>query len=381
MCTFAVSLYNDIMAHKILIATGGGDCPGLNAVIRGIVKRAAQEGGEWQIFGCIESFNGILKDDVEIVELTESKVSGLHVKGGTIIKTTNKGGPFHFPVRKPDGSWVMEDRSQLMKKRFENMGFDAIINIGGDGSQRISLDLLKLGIPVVGVPKTIDNDLSSTDFTFGFQTAVQIATEAIDKLVTTAESHNRVFIMEVMGRDAGWIALHTAIAGGADVCIIPEIPYNPEAIAKKIETRYKNGMGFCNIVIAEGAKRVGGDVVGKAPTAIGDQHIKLGGVGDVLKQELVDLGVEHDIRVTVLGHLQRGGTPVAYDRILATEFGVKAFELVKEKKYGNLVVYRHPNISYVPLEEAVKEPHLVKPDDFLVKAARGVGVVFGDEIS
>jgi len=367
------------MSHKILIATGGGDCPGLNAVIRGIVKRAAQESEDWEIYGCIESFNGILKDDVEIVRLTESMVSGLHVKGGTIIKTTNKGGPFHFPVRQPDGSWVMEDRSQLMKKRFENMGFDAIINIGGDGSQRISLDLLNLGIPVVGVPKTIDNDLSSTDFTFGFQTAVQIATEAIDKLVTTAESHNRVFIMEVMGRDAGWIALHTAIAGGADVCIIPEIPYRPEAIAKKIETRYKNGMGFCNIVIAEGAKRVGGTVTGHAPTAAGDQHIKLGGVGDVLKQELTDLGVEHDIRVTVLGHLQRGGTPVAYDRILATEFGVKAFELVKEKKYGNLVVYRHPDISYVPLEEAVKEPHLVKPDDFLVKAARGVGVVFGDE--
>ena len=202
------------MAHKILIATGGGDCPGLNAVIRGIVKRAHLEQDEWQIYGCIESFNGILKDNVEIVELTESMVSGLHVKGGTIIKTTNKGGPFHFPVRQPDGSWKVEDRSQLMKKRFENMGFDAIINIGGDGSQRISLDLLNIGIPVVGVPKTIDNDLSSTDFTFGFQTAVQIATEAIDKLVTTAESHNRVFIMEVMGRDAGWIALHTAIAHG-----------------------------------------------------------------------------------------------------------------------------------------------------------------------
>ena len=203
------------MSHKILVATGGGDCPGLNAVIRGIVKRAALEADEWQVYGCIESFNGILKDNVEIVELTESMVSGLHVKGGTIIKTTNKGGPFHFPVRLPDGSWKMEDRSQLMKKRFENMGFDAIINIGGDGSQRISLDLLNIGIPVVGVPKTIDNDLSSTDFTFGFQTAVQIATEAIDKLVTTAESHNRVFIMEVMGRDAGWIALPRRAPGSS----------------------------------------------------------------------------------------------------------------------------------------------------------------------
>ncbi|MBP5563794.1 MAG: 6-phosphofructokinase, partial [Bacteroidales bacterium] len=173
------------MAHKILVATGGGDCPGLNAVIRGIVKRAAQEGEDWQVFGCIESFNGILKDNVEIVPLTESTVSGIHVKGGTIIKTTNKGGPFHFPVRQPDGNWKMEDRSQLMKKRFQNIGFDAIINIGGDGSQRISLDLLKLGIPVLGVRKTFENDLSSTVFTIGFLPAVQIAWVDVDKLVTT----------------------------------------------------------------------------------------------------------------------------------------------------------------------------------------------------
>lgn len=366
------------MAHKILVATGGGDCPGLNAVIRGIVKRASLE-PDWQIFGCIESFNGILKDEIEIVELTEQMVSGLHVKGGTIIKTTNKGGPFHFPVKQADGSWVMEDRSQLMKKRLEEMGFDAVINIGGDGSQAISKKLMDMGIHVVGVPKTIDNDLSSTDFTFGFQTAVQIATEAFDKLVTTAESHNRVFIMEVMGRDAGWIALHTAIAGGAEVCIIPEIPYDPKKIVEKIESRYKNGMGFCNIVIAEGAKKMDGKVTGQAPSAIGDEHIKLGGVGDVLRHELLSLGIEHDVRVTVLGHLQRGGTPVAYDRILATEFGVKAFELVKEQKYGNLVIYRHPNISYVPIEEALEEPHLVSPDkDFLVHTARSLGMSFGD---
>lgn len=365
------------MSKKLLIATGGGDCPGLNAVIRGIVKSASAEG--WQAFGCIESFNGLLKDTVEIVELNEQMVSGLHVKGGTIIKTTNKGGPFHFPVKQDDGSWVMEDRSELMKKRLDNMGIDAVINIGGDGSQAISLALGKIGINVVGVPKTIDNDLSSTDFTFGFQTAVQIATECFDKIVTTAESHNRVFIMEVMGRDAGWIALHTAIAGGADVCIIPEIPYDPRKIAEKIEKRYQNGMGFCNIVIAEGAKSLDGKVTGAAPTAVGDQHIKLGGVGDKLKQELTQLGVEHDIRVTVLGHLQRGGTPVAYDRILATEFGVKAFELVKEGKYGNMVTYRHPNISYVPLEEALKKPHLVDPQsDFLVHTARKIGMSLGD---
>ncbi len=366
------------MSKKILVATGGGDCPGLNAVIRGIVKRASQE-PDMKVYGCVESFNGILKDNIDIRRLTVEDVAGIHVKGGTIIKTTNHGGPFHFPVRQPDGTWKVEDRSELMKKRFDEMGFDAIINIGGDGSQRISLELSKMGFNVIGVPKTIDNDLSSTDFTFGFQTAVQIATEAFDKLVTTASSHSRVFIMEVMGRDAGWIALNTAIAGGAEVCIIPEIPYDPRIIANKIASRYQNDYGFCNIVIAEGAKALDGKVTGVAPTAVGDEHIKLGGVGEKLKTELEALGIEHDIRVTVLGHLQRGGTPVAYDRVLATEFGVKAVELVKEEKYGNLVVYNHPKISYVSLEKALEEPNFVKPaTSDLVRTARGVGISFGD---
>lgn len=366
------------MAKKILVVTGGGDCPGLNAVIRGIVKRAHQEEG-WQVYGCIESFNGLLKDDVEIMELTPERISGIHVKGGTIIKTTNRGGPFYFPVRDSDGSWHFEDRSELLKKRLENMGFDAVINIGGDGSQRISLQLCKMGINVVGVPKTIDNDLSCTDVTFGFQTAVQIATEALDKLVTTAESHNRIFILEVMGRDAGWISLYTALAGGAEACIIPEIPYDPAKLVDKINSRYRNNEGFCNIVIAEGAKSVGGTVSGTAPTAVGDRHIKLGGAGEKLKHELEQLGIEHDIRVMVLGHLQRGGTPVAYDRILATEFGVKAFELVKEHQYGQMVTYHHHDISSVPLEKALEKPNLIDPaNSYLVKAARGVGIVFGD---
>ncbi|MDD4395599.1 MAG: ATP-dependent 6-phosphofructokinase [Bacteroidales bacterium] len=363
---------------KILVATGGGDCPGLNAVIRAIVKRAAQE-SDWEVYGCKESFNGILKDDIDIRLLTPETVAGIHVKGGTIIKTTNRGGPFHFPVKKEDGTWVMEDRSELMKKRLDEMGFNAVINIGGDGSQRISLGLSKLGINVVGVPKTIDNDLSSTDFTFGFQTAVEIATECFDKLVTTASSHSRIFIMEVMGRDAGWIALNTAIAGGAEACIIPEIPYNPQVIAEKIASRYNKEYGFCNIVIAEGAKALDGKVTGAEATAIGDRHIKLGGVGEKLKCELEALGIDHDIRVTVLGHLQRGGTPIAYDRILATEFGVKAFELVKEGKFGNMVVYNHPDISYVSLEKALEVPNLVKPETSdLVRTARGVGISFGD---
>lgn len=366
------------MTKKILVVTGGGDCPGLNAVIRGIVKSAELDGG-WEVIGCIESYNGLLKDDVEIVDLKEKDVAGIHVQGGTIIKTTNKGGPFHFPVQQSDGSWIEVDRSELFKKRLDNLGIDAIISIGGDGSQRISLQLAQMGINIVGVPKTIDNDLSATDFTFGFQTAVQIATEAVDKLVTTASSHSRVFILEVMGRDAGWIALHSAIAGGAEVCIIPEIPYNPNKILQKIESRYKNGRGFCNIVIAEGAKGLDGKITGSAPTAVGDQHVKLGGVGDKLKFELEKLGFEHDIRVMVLGHLQRGGTPVAYDRILATAFGVKAFELVKEGNYRTMVVYNHPDITYVSLDDAIKSPNNVNPaTSSLVNTARKIGISFGD---
>lgn len=366
------------MSKKVLVVTGGGDCPGLNAVIRGIVKSAELE-RDWEVIGCIESYNGLLKDNIEIVPLTDKEVAGIHVNGGTIIKTTNKGGPFHFPVQQSDGTWLEEDRSELLKKRLENLGIDSIISIGGNGSQRISLQLANMGINIVGVPKTIDNDLSSTDFTFGFQTAVQIATEAVDKLVTTASSHSRVFILEVMGRDAGWIALHASIAGGAEISIIPEIPYNIDKIVEKIESRYQNGRGFCNIVIAEGAKGLDGKVTSSNPTAFGDQHIKLGGIGDKLKFELEQKGVTHDIRVMVLGHLQRGGTPVAYDRILATAFGVKAFELVKEKKYRTMVVYNHPDITYVPLDEAIKSANNINPEtSSLVNTARKIGISFGD---
>ena len=208
-----------------MIATGGGDCPGLNAVIRAVVRRASQEQG-WEVIGGIQSFDGILSEPTEIRLLDEQAVSGIHVRGGTIIGTTNKGGPFAWPVKQPDGSWIAVDRSDEMLRKLQFLGIDAVISVGGDGSQRISQRLYEKGLNIIGVPKTIDNDLSSTDFTFGFQTAVQIATEAVDKLVTTAASHNRVLVLEVMGRNAGWIALHAAIAGGAEVCLIPEIPYD-----------------------------------------------------------------------------------------------------------------------------------------------------------
>lgn len=361
---------------RLMVVTGGGDCPGLNAVIRAIVRRASQE-KDWEVVGCIESFNGVLKEPTEVVVLDNSKVSGILVQGGTILGTTNKGGPFAFPVKNSDGTWTTVDISDQMIRKLQYMGIDAVINVGGDGSQRISKALFEKGLNIIGVPKTIDNDLSATDFTFGFQTAVQIATESVDKLVTTAASHNRIFILEVMGRDAGWIALNAAIAGGADVCIIPEIPYNIDRIKEKIESRYNKGRGFCIIVVAEGSKNDKGKKVGHSSSEIGYRNFKLGGIGQVLKLELEEAGVEHDIRVSVLGHLQRGGTPTAYDRVLASEFGVKAFELAKAGDFGKMVAYKHPDIIAVTLEEALKEPHLVSPDSFLVQTAKGLGIEFG----
>src|SRR6476646_2075554 len=231
---------------KILILTGGGDCPGLNAVIRGIAKRA-RKAKDWEIYGSIEAFNGVLNEPQEVIKLTSKFTAGIHVKGGTILKTTNKGNPIKVPLPQPDGSIKFIDRSDELVKRLKALEFDAVINIGGDGSQKISKVLYDKGIPMIGVHKTIDNDLSATDMTFGFQTAVQIATDSFDKLVTTAESHHRVMIMEVMGRDAGWIALHTAVAGGAEICLIPEIPYDVHKIVKRIDQRYFKGRGFVNI--------------------------------------------------------------------------------------------------------------------------------------
>ena len=310
---------------RVLVLTGGGDCPGLNAVIRAIVKRASQE-KDWEVIGSINSFDGILKEPTEIEVLDSKCVSGILVKGGTILGTTNKGGPFAWPIKNNDGTYSSVDRSDEMIRKIRILGVEAVINIGGDGSQRISQKLYKQGLNIIGVPKTIDNDLAATDFTFGFQTAVQTVTEAIDKLVTTASSHNRVFIIEVMGRDAGWIALYSSIAGGADVCIIPEMPYDINKIKEKIETRYTNNKGFCIIVIAEGAISQSKGRVGRVSNELGYENFKLGGVGYALKEELEEAGVENDIRVTLLGHVQRGGTPIAYDRVLASEFGVKAFE-------------------------------------------------------
>lgn len=365
------------MLKRVLVATGGGDCPGLNAVIRGVVKRALKE-PDWEVIGSIESFNGILREPSEIMVLDCKAVEGIHYQGGTILGTTNKGGPFSWPIKTNDGTWICVDRSDEMIRKLQYMGVEAVISIGGDGSQRFSQAFYEKGLNIIGVPKTIDNDLSATDFTFGFQTAVQIATEAVDKLVTTAASHNRTFILEVMGRDAGWIALNSAIAGGADVCLIPEIPFDIQKIKEKIESRYNKGRGFCNIVIAEGAKPIDGDVTSSVADEVGYAHRKLGGVGEQLRLNLKEIGLEQDVRVTVLGHLQRGGIPIAYDRVLATQFGVKAFEMVLEKKFGHMVAYRHPEIISVPLIEVINNPNFVDVNSNLVKTAKGIGICFGD---
>ncbi|HAH58808.1 MAG TPA: 6-phosphofructokinase, partial [Bacteroidales bacterium] len=355
----------------------GGDCPGLNAVIRAIVKRAALE-RNWEVIGSIEAFNGILREPTEIVVLDEKAVSGIHYQGGTIIQTTNKGGPFDWPVKQNDGTYTSVDRSDEMIRKIGYLGIDVVINIGGDGSQRISQRLFEKGLNIIGVPKTIDNDLTATDATFGFQTAVQIATEAVDKLVTTAASHNRVQILEVMGRDAGWIALNAAVAGGAEICLIPEIPYDIDKVMKGIEKRFVKGRGFVNIVIAEGSRNIHGSQVIQNSNEVGYAHVKLGGIGFRLEEELKNAGCEHSIRTTVLGHLQRGGVPIAYDRVLATQYGVKAFELVLRGEFGRMVSYRHPMITSVTLEEALTQPNLVDPDTALMKTARGIGMCFGD---
>ncbi|MBT1702503.1 6-phosphofructokinase [Chryseosolibacter indicus] len=361
---------------KVLVLTGGGDCPGLNAVIRGIAKRAKRE-KDWEVYGSIEAFNGVFSEPTEIIKLTSVSTGGIHVKGGTILKTTNKNSPVKYPVIQSDGTVQFVDRSDELIQKIKSLGFDAVINIGGDGSQKISKVLYEKGLPVIGVPKTIDNDLSATDLTFGFQTAVQIASDSFDKLVTTAESHHRVMIMEVMGRDAGWIALHTAIAGGAEVCLIPEIPYDINKIVKRINMRYKKGRGFVNIVISEGAKPKEGTITSTAGEK-GSEHVRLGGVAYALSKQLKDAGCQAEIRETVLGHVQRGGSPIAFDRVLATLFGVKAFELVLEKGFGRMVAYKNNNITSVTLEEATKEYNFVSKDSYLVKAAKGLGVSFGD---
>jgi phosphofructokinase-like protein len=350
---------------RIGILTGGGDCPGLNAVIRAAVRTLVREHGI-EAVGIQFGFEGLLKKSV--VPLTLESIRGILPKGGTLLRTTNRGNPFEFPA----GDGRTEDRSAEVLANIRELGLDGIIAIGGDGTLKIAERLCEMGVPMVAVPKTIDNDLAATDYTFGFQTAVAVATEAVDRLHTTAESHDRVMILEVMGRNAGWIALYAGLAGGADIILLPEIPYDPRAIVDLIEERQEEGRKFDIMVVAEGAMRVGGE-----ETYLDKATRRLGGVAYQVAADIQN-HIELEIRVTVLGHIQRGGSPIAYDRILASRYGAEAANLVARDHYGQMVALRGDHIVSVPIAEAVSRPKNVDPEGELVKAALGLGISFGD---
>lgn len=360
--------------RKIGVLTGGGDCPGLNAVIRAVVKTAIRE-YRLLVTGFENGFGGLIQNRAR--DLTEKDVIGILPRGGTILGTTNRDNPFHYPIM-INGQKVFKDVSDRIIENVNIHDIDAMIIIGGDGSLSIGKELYEeKGLPVVGVPKTIDNDLSATDQTFGFDTALETATEAIDKLHTTAESHHRIIVLEVMGRYAGWIALEAGLAGGADVILIPEIPYTMESIVRKINARQDQGKTFSIVVAAEGARPVGGEMVVQRRVEDSFEPVRLGGIGNVVAYQIEEAtGLE--TRATVLGHLQRGGSPTPFDRILATRYGAGAVNLVMAGKFGEMVCLRTPNIESVPLAEAVGEQRLVPVEGDIVRTARQIGISFGD---
>ncbi len=361
------------MTKKIAINTGGGDAPGLNAVIRSAVLAALDRG--WEIYGLKKGYSELLAGH-EPRLLRAEDVRGITHLGGTILGTTNKGNPFEFPVQKEDGSWDAVDRSGEIISAAKRLGIEALIAIGGDGSMRIAHRLSQLGLPVVGVPKTIDNDLAGTVVTFGFDTAVGVATEAIDRLHSTAEAHERVFVVELMGRYAGWIALHAGLAGTADVILIPEIPFTMDSVAAKILRREKAGRGFSIVVVAEGAKPVGGTLSTRGGKEIG-REVRLGGIAEQVAAAITeDTGKE--TRAVVLGHVQRGGSPSARDRILAQRFGAAAVRVLAEGQSNVMVALDPPTVRTVPLAEAASRMKSVPLDGDTIRTVRDLGVCLGD---
>jgi phosphofructokinase-like protein len=355
--------------RTIGICTGGGDCPGLNAVIRAAVKSAILE-YKWQVIGIQDGFDGLIWPQEKSLRLTANSVSGILPRGGTILGTTNRGNPFKYKL---DGQEV--DYSERVVENARSLGLDAIIVIGGDGTQKIGLDLLHRGLNIVGVPKTIDNDLSSTDVTFGFDTALHAATDAIDKIHTTAESHHRIMLIEVMGRDAGWIALEAGLAGGADVILIPEIPFTIERVCQYVKQRESAGKNFTIVCVAEGVKL--------PPELYSEfdkerrQFPRFGSVAGIIA-DAISRASGRETRVTVLGHVQRGGSPSPFDRLLSTRFGVAAVDLVAQRAFGKMVCLRGGQIEAVDISEAVGQLKTVDPSGELVRAARAIGTCFGD---
>ena len=355
---------------RIGVLTGGGDAPGLNAVIRAVVKAACIAGVE--CIGLEDSFDGLIYPD-RSRPLTLKNVTGILRIGGTILGTTNRGNPFVYPVNTSDGPVDYSDR---VVENFHKMGLDALVVIGGDGTLAIAHEFHKRGVPIVGVPKTIDNDIVETTMTFGFDTAVAFASDALDRLHTTAESHHRVMVAEVMGRYAGWIALYAGIAGGADIVLIPEIPFSLDKVAARVLEREAFGASFSIVVVAEGAHEVGGArsiVTSGTP----DRVERLGGIAEHVSREIERL-TGKESRFVVLGHLQRGGAPLAYDRVLATRFGSFAVELLLRGESGVMTALQSPDIVAVPLEKIVGRTRNVPPAGDVVRTARNIGICFGD---
>ena len=364
--------------RRIAICTGGGDAPGLNAVIRSVVISAVHRG--WECYGIREGYNGIMfperYPEGGVFRLTRDRVKGIAHLGGTILGTTNRGDPLHFPMRMPDGTTKDLDRSDEILEFFAKKELDALVSIGGDGSLTIANALHQKGLRVVGVPKTIDNDLDKTFTTFGFDTAVGFATECLDRLHSTAESHQRVMVVEVMGRYAGWIALHAGIAGGAHAILIPEIPFDLNKVAEKIHERERDGRMYSIVVVAEGAEAVHGQRAVLAPAEIGHAE-RLGGIGERITRALQEK-TGKDARVVVLGHLLRGGSPTSFDRLAAMRFGTAAVRALEEGHSGVMVALAFPNVNYVALADVAGRMKGVPMDCDTLQTGRDMGITFGD---
>ena len=358
---------------RIAILTGGGDCPGINAVIRAVVKKAILD-DQMEIFGIEDGYHGLVGNKYR--KLTYDNVSGILTVGGTILGTSKTANPYRYAVKKGT-ELEFKDLSKTAIRNINRLGVGCLVCIGGDGTLGIANRLYEDGVPVVGIPKTIDNDLKGTDITFGFDSAVAVATEGIDRLHSTAESHHRIMIIEVMGHKAGWIALHSGIAGGGDIILIPEIPYTLDSIVEKVKQRNRMGKRFSIVVVAEGAKPKGGNVVVQRIVAESADPIRLGGVGFVLGKQIEDLtGIE--TRTVVLGHLQRGGSPTPFDRVLATLLGTKAVEMIENREFGYMVAIKGGKLIKFPLGKVAKGPRTVPLNHPLMNAARAVGTCFGD---
>ncbi|TFH66781.1 MAG: ATP-dependent 6-phosphofructokinase [Gemmatimonadales bacterium] len=364
---------------RIAISTGGGDAPGLNAVIRAVVLSAHARG--WDCFGVQRGFQSFLAGKPEdestgLMVLGPNEVRGITHLGGTILGASNRGNPFRWATTLPDGSVTEVDRSDELVAAFRRARIDALVVIGGDGSLKIAYDLWTKGVPIVGVPKTIDNDVYGTEATFGFDTAVSTATDAIDKLHSTAESHDRVMVVELMGRYAGWIALHSGVSGSADVILIPEIPFRIDSVCRKILERESRGRRFSIVVVAEGARPEGGDLVLQDEAGVGRVE-RLGGIGAVVAEEIT-ARTGKETRSLVLGHLQRGGSPSTFDRLLALRFGAAAVGAIAAGKFGTVVVYAPPDVEVIPLAGIVGKQRLVPLSSGIIQTARSLGTSFGD---